>query len=450
MTPEQFLAASISEVGACYRSGSLSPVDVTQAALGRIQQHNDSLNAFITVTADLALEQARQATRELQAGQDRGPLHGIPVALKDLVDVQGVRTTCGARMLADQVATEDALVTCRLRDAGAVLVGKTNLLEFAYGVVHPDYGQTNNPWDAGRTAGGSSGGSAAAVASGMCYAALGTDTGGSIRIPAAYCGVSGLKPTYGRVPLDGIFPLSWSLDHAGPIARSCQDARLMLRAMLGEALEAIPPVLKGKRFGLLQAHFSGLDMTPGVGQVMTEVCQALVGAGATLHDVQVPDLPLAEEALMQVLLPEASVIHDHWLQTRAADYAPNTRLQLELGYAVSAVGYLQAQQFRRRLVKGFLEAMRDVDAILTPTVAWTAPVEDPVIAGQEGATEGRRTAPANLTGFPALSVNAGWYAGLPVGVQITTRPGEDALALALGEGIERLMDSTIRTLLPEQ
>lgn len=449
MTPDQLLAASISEVGTAYRSGSLTPLDVTQAALERIHQHNDRLNAFITVTTDLALEQARQAGRELQAGQDRGPLHGIPVALKDLVDVQGVTTTCGARILADQVATQDATVTHRLREAGVVLVGKTNLLEFAYGVVHPDYGQTNNPWDPSRTAGGSSGGSAAAVAAGMCYAAVGTDTGGSIRIPAAYCGVSGLKPTSGRVPLGGIFPLSWSLDHAGPIARRSQDARLLLEAMLGHQLESIQPALKGKRIGLLPEHLGGSDMMPGVRQVMDEVCQTLVSAGATLHDVQVPDLPLAEDALMQILLPEASVVHDDWLQTRAADFAPNTRLQLELGYAVSAVGYLQAQQFRRRLVNGFLEAMREVDAVLTPTVAWTAPFEDPVIAGEEGATEGRRTAPANLTGFPALSVNAGWHAGLPVGVQITTRPGEDSLALAIGEGIESLLNSSIRTLIPE-
>ncbi|WP_274378878.1 amidase [Deinococcus cavernae] len=249
MTPPPFLAASISEVGSLYRSGSLTPLEVTQAALSRTEQQNARLNAFITVTADLALEQARQATRELQAGQDRGPLHGIPVALKDLVDVQGVKTTCSARILAGQVAAEDAVVTRRLREVGAVLLGKTNLLEFAYGVVHPDYGKTNNPWDLRRTAGGSSGGSAAAVAAGLCYAAVGTDTGGSIRIPAAYCGVSGLKPTSGRVPLGGIFPLSWSLDHAGPLARSCQDARLLLEALLGEKLESVRPTLKGRRLG---------------------------------------------------------------------------------------------------------------------------------------------------------------------------------------------------------
>jgi aspartyl-tRNA(Asn)/glutamyl-tRNA(Gln) amidotransferase subunit A len=213
VTNDNILFASIPEVGRLYRSGELSPVEVTQLTLERIEALNPTLNAFITVTSDVAMQAASRAEHELRASTDRGPLHGIPVALKDLVDTAGIRTTAGSRILAEHVPGQDAPIVTRLKDAGAVIIGKTNMLEFAYGIVHPDYGATWNPWDPQRTAGGSSGGSAAAVAAGLCYAAAGTDTGGSIRIPAAYCGVAGFKPTYGLVSLEGIFPLSWSLDH---------------------------------------------------------------------------------------------------------------------------------------------------------------------------------------------------------------------------------------------
>ena len=438
MADLELLFKSIPEIGAMFRSGVLSPLELTRLTLERIVQLNPSLNAFITVTADKALEQAATAENELRSGVDRGALHGIPIALKDLIDTAGIRTTCGSSILKDHIPEHDAVITKRLEAAGAVCVGKTNLLEFAYGIVHPDYGQTNNPWDITRTSGGSSGGSAAAVAAGLCFAAVGTDTGGSIRIPASYCGIAGLKPTYSLTSLTGVFPLSWSLDHAGPIARSSHDARLLLEVIadikLDHKLE-----LPGMRFGVLQRD--GAEMQPEVINAFDAACQALEKAGAKVFEVHVPNLELADAALLNVLLPEASVIHAEWIATRPEDYAPFTRMQIELGFAVPAVTHVRAQQYRRHLTRQFLEVFNSVDAILSPTVAFVAPKEDPVFAADDaGAIEARRTGPYNLTGLPALTVNCGFGAhGLPVGIQIVTRPNQDALALAIGGALEQLM-----------
>jgi aspartyl-tRNA(Asn)/glutamyl-tRNA(Gln) amidotransferase subunit A len=434
----ELLLKPIPEIGALFRSGQLSPLELTRITLERIEQLNPTLNAFITVTHEKALEQATRAEQELRSGLDRGPLHGIPIALKDLVDTAGIRTTCGSRILKDNVPEKDAIITKRLEAAGAVLVGKTNLLEFAYGIVHPDYGQTNNPFDPTRTAGGSSGGSAAAVAAGLCFAAVGTDTGGSIRIPASYCGIAGLKPTYGLTSLEGVFPLSWSLDHAGPIARSSEDARIFLEAMSGVKL-AQQVDLSGMRFGILQRD--GPEMQPEVLAAFDQACTVLERAGAKLLEVIVPDLELADAALLNVLLPEASAIHARWLETRAEDYAPLTRMQIELGFPIPAVTHVRAQQYRRHLTQQFLNVLEGVDAILSPTVAFVAPFEDPVFAADDlGATEARRTGPYNLTGLPALTINCGFGEhGLPVGLQIVTRPYADALALAIGSALEHLM-----------
>lgn len=434
----ELLLKSIPEIAALYRSGTLSPLELTRFTLERIERLNPGLNAFITVTAEKALEQAARAETELRSGTDRGWLHGVPIALKDLVDTAGIRTTCGSRILRDNLPEHDAEITTKLEAAGAVLVGKTNLLEFAYGIVHPDYGQTNNPFDPSRTAGGSSGGSAAAVAAGLCFAAVGTDTGGSIRIPASYCGVAGFKPTYGLTSLAGVFPLSWSLDHAGPIARSSHDARLLLQAMTGLKLEQALD-FKGRRFGILQRE--GNEMQPEVIAVFDAVCAVLERAGAEIETVSIPDLELADAALLNVILPEASAIHAAWITTHPEDYAPLTRLQIELGFAIPAVTHVRAQQYRRHLTGQYLKVFKNLDAILSPTVAFVAPHEDPVFAADDaGADEGRRTGPYNLTGFPALSINCGFGAhGLPVGIQIVTRPHEDALALAIGSALEDLM-----------
>ncbi len=438
MADLELLFKSIPEIAAMFRAKALSPLELTRLTLERIEQLNPTLNAFITITSEKALAQAARAEQELASGMDRGLLHGIPIALKDLVDTAGIRTTCGSSILRDHVPGQDAIITQRLEAAGAVLVGKTNLLEFAYGIVHPDYGQSNNPFDPTRTAGGSSGGSAAAVAAGLCFAAVGTDTGGSIRIPASYCGVAGLKPTYGLTSLAGVFPLSWSLDHAGPIARSSNDARLMLEVMADKKMAA-KLELKGMRFGILQRE--GSEMQPEVTAAFDAACRALEQAGAEIITVHIPDLELADAALLNVLLPEASVIHADWMATRPQDYAPFTRTQIELGFAVPAVTHVRAQQYRRHLTRQYLEVLNHVNAILSPTVAFVAPFEDPVFAADDaGAAEARRTGPYNLTGLPALTLNCGFGAqSLPVGIQIVTRPFEDALALAIGSALEDLM-----------
>ena len=437
---DELLFASIGEIARRYRAGTLSPVEVTERTLARIEALNPTLNAFITVTADTALAAARQAEAALRVGEDRGPLHGIPIALKDLVDTAGVRTTCGARILAHNVPQQDARIVQNLRAAGAVLVGKTNMLEFAYGIVHPDFGPTWNPYDPTRTAGGSSGGSAAAVAAGLCFAAMGTDTGGSIRIPAAYCGVAGFKPTYELVSLEGIFPLSWSLDHAGPIARSAADAALLLDGLLGKRPQTLEPAnLQGLRLGILSAHREGKEMEPAVVAAFDRACAALARAGALLSEVAIPDLAAADGLLHAMIAPEASVIHTDWLAARADDYAQLTRQQIEGGFGISAVDYLRAQQARRRLTGQFMAAFKHVDAILSPTSPWVAPAEDPPSGSQAGAAEARRTGPYNLTGLPALTINCGYGpTGLPIGLQIATPLGSDALCLAIGAAYEKL------------
>jgi len=437
---DELFFASIGDIAARYRSGSLSPVALTERLLARIERIDPTLNTFITVTAEIALAAARQAAAELAVGHDRGLLHGIPIALKDLVDMRNVRTTCGSRILADHVAERDAVVTRHLQDAGVVFMGKTNLLEFAYGIVHPDFGPTWNPWDPTRTSGGSSGGSAAAVAAGFCYAAVGTDTGGSIRIPAAYCGVAGLKPTYDLVSLEGIFPLSGSLDHAGPIARTSADASLLLDGLLGRRpIPVTPANLRGLRLGVLTAHCRGWEMEAPVLEAFDAACADLVQAGALLQEVTIPDLASAGELLFPIIGPEASVIHRGWIAERPTDYAPLTRQQIELGAAIPAVHYVAAQQARRRLTAQFNQALGEFDAILSPTSPWVAPHADPPGGTPQGEAEARRTAPYNLTGMPALTVNAGYEAaGLPVGLQIAARAGADSLVLAIGAAFEAL------------
>ena len=437
MTDPALHFASLAEIGRLYRSGELSPVELTRSSLDRIAAYDATLNAFITVTAEQALRQARQAEEELRTGLDRGPLHGIPIALKDLIDTAGIRTTCASRILRERVPQRDAALVERLATAGAVTLGKTNMSEFAMGVPHRDYGQTNNPWAPARTAGASSGGSAAAVAAGLCMAAVGTDTGGSIRIPASYCGLAGLKPTSGLVDLQGVFPLSWSLDHAGPLARSSADAALMLEAMTGQRHQASVQ-LRGMRFGVMQTTGPGVE--PEVSALVAAACQTLQAAGAELHDVEIPGLELADAALLSVLLPEASVIHAEWIREQPDEYAPVTRQQLQMGFAIPAVTHVRAQQYRRHLTRQFMTVLDRVDALLSPTVAWVAPDRDPDLTGAEGSVEALRTGPHNLTGLPALTVNIGFgAAGLPVGLQIVTRPQTDHHTLAIGSALEALL-----------
>src|SRR5262245_37483310 len=430
---------SIAEVASRYRAGSLSPVAATRQALDRIATLDSALNSFITVCADESLAQAAAAERELAAGRHRGPLHGVPVAIKDLIDVAGVPTTYASRADSPRTPASDAALVRALKEAGAVILGKTNLLEYAYGAVHPDFGQTNNPWDAKRTSGGSSGGSAAAVAAGLCFAAVGTDTGGSIRIPAAYCGVAGLKPSYGLVSLDGVQALSWSLDHAGPLARSCVDAGLLLAAMSGRPCRVAPAPLPGLRLGLMAHPGAERYLQPDVVQVMARTAEKLRAGGAVVRDVDIAGLELAADALLAIISPEASVIHQRRIAEQPQGFGETTRLQIEAGFAIPATAYVRAQQLRRELGVRFRALFAEVDALLSPAVPRVAPAEDPALNDEAGAGEMLYSAVYNLVGLPAASVPCGLSVqGLPMGLQIVGPRGADERVLSIGAAVEAM------------
>ncbi len=438
----------IHTVAAAFRNGARSPVDVTSEVLERIDAVDDRLRAFLSVWHDDALRAARLAEEEIAFGVDRGPLHGIPVALKDLIDVQGRVATYGSHTTPDPRPDRDAAIVAALRHAGAVIVGKTNLLEYAYGIVHPAYGQTNNPWDPLRTAGGSSGGSAAAVAAGMCFAAIGTDTGGSIRIPAAYCGVTGLKPTFGRLSLDGVFPLSWTLDHVGPITWDLDDMATVWAALdpgppggasgSGDAASKAPPVpadRRALRVGVLARYLEGSEMESGVSACTHTALSRLADQGVRVEHLDDPLFEDCDRHLIALLLPEASVIHRAMLARSPEGYATGTRQQLEQGFAITATDYLEALAYRDRLRATIDTLLDGCDVLVVPTAPWVAPAEDPAIGSDGGEAEGRRTAPFNLTGHPVVTFHLGLVAGLPVGLQVVGRHGDDGALIALARDL---------------
>ncbi len=413
---------------------------MTEACLRQIAADDGALNAMATVTAEWALAQAERAGRELGWGVDRGPLHGVPVVVKDLVDVAGTPTGYGSAPAFRTLPSRHAVLVGRLEAAGAVVLGKTNLLEFAYGAVHPLAGQTNNPWDPRRTAGGSSGGSAAAVAAGMAYAGVGTDTGGSIRVPAAYCGIVGLKPTFGLVSLEGVYPLSPTLDHAGPLARTSADALAFLDALTGTSGPSTPLPLVGRRFGVIRAHMDVPFLRADVRAAFAEACERLVNAGAQVVDVHVPELEGAAPTLMDILVPEAAIVHAEGFEERRDAYGPQTRAQIEAGPTVTAMAYLRARAHQRRLTEAMETALLGLDALIAPTVPWVAPVEDPLVDGEEGYAEMHATGPANLTGQPSVSIYAGpGEEGLPAGLLLTGARGGDRRLLRLCMGVEAVV-----------
>lgn len=427
----------IAELGAHYRDGSLTPLAVTEAALTRIDRLEPKLNAFADRMADAALADASRRTAEIAAGNERGPLHGIPVAIKDIIDVAGAPTGYGTRARPLDRPTVDARLVSRLRAAGAVILGKTNLLEYAYGIAHPAIGQTNNPHDTGRTSGGSSGGLAAAVAAGIVPLAVGTDTGGSIRVPSSYCGVVGLKPTFGLVPTDGVFPLSWTLDHAGPIARSVADITIGLAVLSGTSMTLSPVPTKGLRIGRITRHFGSHEVTPGVRAALDAAVEGLRAAGVVVVDVEIDALSRANHALISIVQPEASLIHDALLPHNREGYAPKTRAQIEAGYGIPAVEYIRAMRLRE-VIRSSLEAgFAGVDVLASPTVPFAAPEFDPQIDDGDG--ELLSCGVANVTGHPAISLNAGVNEGLPVGLQLIGRHGHDARLLTVAAAIEAVL-----------
>jgi aspartyl-tRNA(Asn)/glutamyl-tRNA(Gln) amidotransferase subunit A len=438
MTSNDPAFLGVAELATLYRSGGLSPCDVVEQALARLDRFEPRLNAFADPMREAALRDAGRRSAELASGRDLGPLHGIPVAVKDIVDVAGIPTGFGTRAREPVIASSDAELVRRLRAAGAIILGKTNLLEFAYGIAHPAIGQTNNPHDFSRTSGGSSGGSAAAVAAGIAPLAVGTDTGGSIRIPAAYCGIVGLKPSYGLVPVEGVFPLSWTLDHAGPLARGVEDAALMLACLAGRPMPVEPVALAGLRVGLVRRHMSSAEITAGVRACLDKALAALTRAGARLVEIDIAGIDEANRVLGTILRPEASLVHAELVVKNPSGYAPRTRAQIEAGFAVAATDYVRAMR-AREMLRGAVEAsLADVDVLLGPSVPFVAPHEDPEIGdGEDG--EMLSSGFANVSGHPSVSLPAGMSEGLPVGVQLTGRYDGDAALLSVARAVEQLL-----------
>lgn len=402
------------------------------------------------------MEAAKQAEREITAGKLRGPLHGIPLVLKDLVETKGLRTTASSKVLSDYVPTEDASITQKLQEAGTILLGKTNTHEFAYGVISPP---TRNPWNLDCVPGGSSGGSAAAVASGMAGLAIGTDTGGSIRIPSALCGTVGLKPTYGRVSRKGIVSLSWSLDHAGPITRSSEDAALMLQAIAGydprDPASANAPVpdytgklkdgIKGLKIGLATGPYFQLA-TPGVSSAIQQAAETLRGLGAEVQEIQIPNIEETVAITFTIVLAEASAYHQKWLRSKGELYNPDVFTLLQAGELVLATDYLQAKRRRSVFVQGVLDLFNKVDVLLMPTEPCPAPRVDqelidfgpvqlpPIMALVY------YTAPFNVAGLPTLALPCGFENGLPLSLQLVGKPFEEASLLRAGYAYEHATD----------
>jgi aspartyl-tRNA(Asn)/glutamyl-tRNA(Gln) amidotransferase subunit A len=436
-----------------------SPLDLTAAAIARAEAVEPAVNAYITRTFESALTAARQLTGEIASGRRRGPMHGIPVTLKDNYATAGVRTTAGSRTLHDHVPDADAHAVARLRGAGAIVLGKVTLHERGMGGtnINPHFGTPRNPWDLGRITGGSSGGAAAAVAAGMCFASLGTDSRGSIRIPAALCGVTGIKPTYGRVSIRGIVPYCWSLDHAGPLARSAADCALALRAIAGfdrhDPTSADVPVpdydsslatdARGLRIGLPRATFFEVPwVDPEVVANVLAAAGALAERGASLADIELPapDRYLDEGAFEA----EAAASCATELAEHADRFGPDVRARLSRAQAVTGIDYARARYRQLELRRMLDEVFEHVDLILTPTCPMVAPRLDEAAHLPPGSLS-RHTRVFNTAGLPTISVPSGLSAsGLPVGLSITGRAWDETTVLRAAHAYQSATDWHLR------
>ncbi|HEX6805072.1 MAG TPA: amidase [Terriglobales bacterium] len=433
---------SLTEISERIRRREVSPVDVLQECLDTIERLNPALNAFITVTADSARQAAKRAEGEISQGNWRGPLHGIPVGLKDLIDTEGVRTTAASAVFRDRVPAEDAAVVKRLKAAGGVVVGKQNLHEFAYGgsSVISHFGPVRNPVNAAFIAGGSSGGSAAAVARGMCYAAIGTDTAGSIREPAALCGVVGLKPSYGLVSAQGVIPLSVSLDHVGPITRTVDDAAIVLDAiaeMPGNYREGLGTVPGRMVLGIPRQHFFK-DLDVDVARIVEGAIEDLKKIGFALREIEVP---VDNDRTLQIA--EAYRYHRDMIAKSPELYDPETLRRIRTGEIISDDEYGVARGKSENIRRGAANIFQEVDALITPTCPVPALrisdlMKDPARLRPAELLLLRNTRPINVWGLPAISVPCGFGAeGLPVGLQIIGRPNGEKTVLAVAGLFER-------------
>jgi aspartyl-tRNA(Asn)/glutamyl-tRNA(Gln) amidotransferase subunit A len=451
--------ASIDELAPRIRSGELSPVELTQASLDRIERLEPQLNAFLEVFTEGALAQAREAEAEIRSGSYKGPLHGITIALKDLIDVEGTVTTGGSTVLKDNMATSDATVTRLLKEAGSIIIGKAALVEFAMGAtgVNPHYGPSHNPWNIDRICCGSSMGSAAAVAGGLSVGALGSDTGGSIRMPAAVTGIAGLKPTYGRISRAGVLDLSWSCDHVGPMTRTVADCAHMMNVLAGydpadpaSSQQPVPDFtselergFKGLRVGVPKEFFFD-DVDPEIEAAVRAGIDLMEREGASVEEVSMPWVALGRTINSGLLVAEAAAVHRSVIQTRAAELSPAIRARLESAIIVPAVDYIDTQRARRKFIEQMDDAMSDLDVLITPSV----PIQTPTIAectpppGSADAPGGgaltQFTGVFDTTGQPSLSMNCGFTKdGMPIGMMINGRAFDEVSVLRAGAAFER-------------
>lgn len=444
------------------RAGKLSPVALTQACLDRIGKVDQKLDSFIHVSAH-ALEAARTAEREIRQGKWRGPLHGIPIGVKDNYLTQDMPTTAGTTAPGVSFPLRDSAAASRLRAAGAVLIGKTRTHEFAWGNVTPP---VRNPWDLTRVPSGSSGGSGAAVAAGLCTAGLGSDTGGSIRMPAAACGTVGLKATFGRVSRAGIVPHSWSLDHAGPLTRTVGDAAHVMQVLAGydaadpacqdqpvpDYAQTLDRPIKGLSIGVCRNHFFE-NLQEDVERAVEQAISDLASAGAVVRELRIPLLEYGLGAIFAIELSSSTAYHDRSLQQgRVSHYEPDVRTLVEMGRLVTGPDYVKAEQYRTALMQDYRTAFETVDVVIgptTPITAWKRGEWTVQVAGKPEsvlAASWRFTYPYNLTGLPALSVPCGFDRdGLPIGLQIAGRPFDETTVLRVAHAYERSHEWKDRT-----
>lgn len=461
------LDLSLTEAARLVADRDVSPVELVDASLARIEAVDDKLNAYIAVYSG-AREVAKAAETMLAAGHRLGPLHGVPIALKDNIGLAGQVTTAGSKILKDWRPEQDATVAARLKGAGAIIVGKTNMHEFAWGgtSANPHYGFVRNPWNTDRFPAGSSGGSGAAVAARTCYGALGTDTGGSIRLPSAINGIAGIRPTIGRVSNAGVIPLAWSMDTVGPMARTVEDCALMFNALAGhdprDAGSARVPVVdytadvdrgvEGLRIGVIPDYFFH-HLQPPVESAVRSALGTLTGLGATTVDLTVEHIHGNISAQLTVESCEPSTYHQRWLRERPEDYGDDVRTLLELGELHLATHYLQAQRYRALLRAEFLDAFKSVDVFVCPTLPFTATkIGETLVEIESGVQEDmlaaimQFTGVPSLTGLPSLNVPCGFDEdGLPVGMQVIGRPFDEATLFRVGTAFQRATDFHRRT-----
>jgi aspartyl-tRNA(Asn)/glutamyl-tRNA(Gln) amidotransferase subunit A len=446
-TQQELCYLTIRAAGRLLQSGQLSPVELTRAFLHRIEQLDSTLHSYITVLSDRAMAEARHAEAEILRGDYRGPLHGIPIALKDLYDTQGIRTTASSRVMANRVPNEDATATARLAAAGSILLGKLAMHEFALGGPDPTCGfpLARNPWNLDHIPGGSSSGSGAAVAAGLCMGSLGSCTGGSIRGPASYCSIIGLKPTYGRVSRYGVVPLSWTLDHCGPMTWTVEDTAIMLQAIAGhdpkDPTSSRAPVpdytaslvedVKGMTIGVPRHFFFADD--PRIDRetqgVVDTALKALQELGARVVEVKIPGLRYAGASQPVIMLSEAFAYHARNLRSKPEEFGDMVRARFRMGALFTSGEYVQAQRVRNVIKREFADVLQQVDLIASPTMS----NPPPAFQGIDAMTTMRVpsfTGPYNLTGMPAISVPCGFNSqGLPIGLQLAGKPFDEPTVL---------------------